>query len=156
MARRGSIWRTGDRRDLMARLRRLTPGSVPRWGTMTAPQMVAHLIDATRLGLGEIETPRKNRGWSHILRFPPVRALFVYVLPFPRHAPGPRGLFVTPPGDWARDLTTFEALVERLATQAADWRGPRPSHPYFGRLSGRAGGVLGYIHTDHHLRQFGV
>lgn len=151
-----SLWRTGDRRALAARLERLTPDRAPRWGRLTAPQMIAHLIDAARLGLGEVETPRRNRGWSHVLRFPPAKQLFVYLLPFPRHAPGPRALFATPPSDWTGDLATLQALMERLAAQAADWQGPLPSHPYFGRLSVRAWGVLGFKHTDHHLRQFGV
>ena len=118
--------------------------------------MLAHLIDAARLGLGEVAPPARNRGASHLLRFAPAKQIFVYLLPFPRHAPKVPALFETPPGDWTRDRATLEALLERLAERARDPHATWPRHPYFGRLSVRAWGVLGYAHVDHHLRQFGA
>ena len=90
------------------------------------------------------------------LRLPVVKQVFVYVLPFPRNAPTARELLSTLPGDWAADVALFSRLCEELAERAADSRSPWPEHPFFGRLSRRDWGALGYRHTDHHLRQFGV
>ena len=156
LLRRPTLWRARDRRALLARLRRLAPGAAPRWGRLTAPAMLAHLVDAARLGLGDVDAPAQNRGLSRLLRHAPAKQIFVYLLPFPRHAPRVPALFATAPGDWARDVATLEGLVERLTARAADPRARWPRHPYFGALSVRAWGVLGYAHVDHHLRQFGV
>lgn len=150
-----TLWRERDRRALLDRLRRLSPDARPRWGRLTAGQMLAHLVDAARLGLGDAVAPPQNRGLARLLRHAPAKQLFVYVLPFPRHAPRVPALFATPPGDWARDLATHERLVERLAARAAARDARWPRHPFFGALSERAWGVLGWAHVDHHLRQFG-
>jgi hypothetical protein len=60
----------------------------------------------------------------------------------------------TPPGDFASDLAELEALLEVVATRPAgyDW----PAHPIFGRMSESAWLRWAYLHTDHHLRQFGL
>ena len=63
------------------------------------------------------------------------------------------------PGDYDRlhpDLHNVEmdlvAAVERFtaANGEADW----PAHPIFGPLTRRAWMRWGYLHVDHHLRQF--
>jgi hypothetical protein len=140
----------------MERLRRLEPSSPPRWGRLDAARLVAHLADAARLALGEVDAPPQNAGLSRLLRHAPLKQLFVYALPFPRHAPTVPALFVTRPGAWPDDLDALERLLERVAARAAEPSPAWPEHPYFGRLSTRAWGALGYRHTDHHLRQFGV
>jgi hypothetical protein len=143
-------------RALFERLRRLSPASEPLWGRLSAPQMLAHLVDAARLGLGQSEPPAQGRGVARLLGHPPLKQLFVYLLPFPRHAPRVPALFVTTPGVWADDVATLERLTERLAERAGERGAHWPRHPYFGRMSRRAWGVLGWKHMDHHLRQFGV
>ena len=52
------------------------------------------------------------------------------------------------------ELRELESQMARFAgmRDREDW----PAHPFFGRLSRRSWGVLGYKHLDHHLRQFGV
>jgi hypothetical protein len=100
---------------------------------------------------------RQARGTpARIARLPGVKHLVVYVLPFPRNAPTVRELLSSPAGDWGADVATFTRLTEELAERAADPRLQWPAHPLFGPLSRRAWGVLGYRHTDHHLKQFGL
>ena len=53
------------------------------------------------------------------------------------------------PADFVADLTELEGLVHRLAANHA-W----PPHPFFGRMSESAWLRWGYLHLDHHLRQF--
>ena len=118
--------------------------------------MLAHLGDAARLALGEITAPAQGRGAARILRHAPAKQLLVYVLPFPSRVPKVRALFTTAPAEWAHDVDALGRLLERLAARAAEPRPAWPEHPFFGRLSTRAWGVLGHTHTDHHLRQFGV
>lgn len=60
----------------------------------------------------------------------------------------------TKPGEFAADVAELEALLELVATRGTDieW----PTHPVFGRMSHADWLRWAYLHTDHHLRQFGA
>ena len=60
----------------------------------------------------------------------------------------------TRPGDFAADIVELEALVEMVTspTRRFEWH----PHPIFGRMSDSAWLRWGYLHMDHHLRQFGA
>jgi hypothetical protein len=58
----------------------------------------------------------------------------------------------TKPADFAADVEQVVAQLQRVTTQPGDWQ----PHPIFGRMSTAAWMRWGYLHTDHHLRQFGV
>ena len=60
----------------------------------------------------------------------------------------------TRPGEFDADRKEAEALLVLVASRAASaqW----PDHPVFGRMSGAAWLRWAYLHTDHHLRQFGL
>ena len=60
----------------------------------------------------------------------------------------------TAPIDFAADVAQLEALLDFIATQTGtvEWG----THPIFGRMSEGAWLRWAYLHTDHHLRQFGV
>jgi hypothetical protein len=60
----------------------------------------------------------------------------------------------TRPVEFAADVAELEALLELITTREKgfDW----PVHPIFGRLSHAAWLRWAYLHTDHHLRQFGA
>lgn len=153
---RRSLWREADRRSLFARLAHLAPTDAPHWGRMTAHEMVVHLGDGARMALGTLPVRSSHLRAARWLRLPIAKHTFVYILPFPRNAPTARELLSTQPTDWDNDVATFMRLTEELAARAAGARCLWPSHPFFGRLTRRAWGALGYRHTDHHLRQFGA
>lgn len=60
----------------------------------------------------------------------------------------------TKPADFEADVAALEALVDGFAAETR--RADLPPHPIFGRMSQRAWLRWGYLHMDHHLRQFGV
>jgi hypothetical protein len=116
---------------------------------MNAPRMLAHLVDWMQMAKGELQTAAKKR----ILRYPPLKQLAIYWLPFPRGVPTAQELIKREAFDWAgehaavcRHVQSFDQLDPK-----AIW----PEHPAFGKLTPKAWGVLGYRHMDHHLRQFG-
>jgi len=149
-----SMWDADARREILTRFSRLDPAAAPRWGRFTAHAMVAHLIDAARMALGTLPVRRSRGPIPRIVRLPGVRHLFVYALPFPRNAPTARELLTTTPGSWDADVATFTSLVDELARRAGDSSTRWPEHPFFGPLTRKDWGVLGYRHSDHHLRQF--
>jgi hypothetical protein len=144
-----TIWNAGDRRHLCERLTALPPDAKGRWGRMTAAEMVAHLVEATRMALGDL--PCVGRRLP--VRYPPLKQLIIYWLPFPKGVPTAPELLGRAPLSWQADVGELVALLERLGREPADRA--LPEHPSFGRLTRRAWGVLVYRHTDHHLRQFG-
>ena len=60
----------------------------------------------------------------------------------------------TGPADFAEDVAQLEALLESVASLAGS--AIQRAHPIFGRMSETAWLRWGYLHVDHHLRQFGV
>lgn len=146
-----SLWQETTRRELMDRARRLTPAHRAQWGKFTVDRMLAHMVDAFRMGMGEIEVrPRR----IPLLGSWPFNVLFIRFVGMPKNAPTAREIIARPPLSIDAELRELEAAMERFAAQRerTEW----PAHPAFGKLSGKAWGVLGYVHTDHHLRQFGV
>ncbi|HVE78475.1 MAG TPA: DUF1569 domain-containing protein [Gemmatimonadaceae bacterium] len=145
-----SLWQQSSRNEILARLDRLTPTHPPEWGRMTAPDMVAHISDSLRMAFGDLPTRSKRLP----LRYPPLKQLILYFLPFPKNAPTAPELRARPPGEWVAELDACRALVGRFATESRARRWP--SHPAFGALTARQWGIIGYRHLDHHLRQFRV
>jgi hypothetical protein len=140
--------------EILERIRCVRPDSTARWGRMSAPQMVCHLIDACRMATGEKVVSQS----TSLLQRTMVKWMALYA-PL-RWPPGiqtrpeiDQTVAGTCPGEFAADVAVLVTLLERIAaTRGADW----PAHPIFGRMSQDAWLRWAYLHTDHHLRQFGV
>ena len=117
---------------------------------MSAPQMVCHLAESLKMALGDLPVASKNVP----IRYPPLKQFIVYLAPFPKNVPTAPELLARSPREWSADVADLQSLLNRFAARGAGsaW----PEHPAFGKLSGRAWGVLVYRHMDHHLRQFGA
>jgi len=138
------------RKELLDRLERLTPDTTPLWGKMTAPQMLAHLADWMLMAKGELKAARINRP----LRYPPLKQLVIYWLPFPKNVPTAPELKGRKPLEWGVERTAVQRHVQSFENTdpIATW----PEHPVFGKMTPRAWCVFAYRHMDHHLRQFGI
>lgn len=147
--------RQRDKAEILRRLKDVRPDSVCCWGRMSAHQMVCHLGDALRMAMGQKPaSPATSLFHRTILKW------IVLYLPLP----WPAGVQTRPeidqelggtsPVDFAADVAQFEALVELFTanTRTFEWK----VHPMFGRMSEAAWLRWGYLHTDHHLRQFGA
>jgi hypothetical protein len=150
-----TLARRCDRDEILSRLKRINPGSARRWGTMTAHQTVCHLSDAFRMAIGaKLVSPE-----STLIQRTIIKWIALYTpLPWP---PGvvtrpeiTQGLGGTCPGDFGADVADLVALMERFTAQphSIKW----PHHPIFGRLTEKGWLRWGYLHMDHHLRQFGA
>ena len=149
-----SFFDDGERARLLERLRALEPEQEPLWGRMSAHQMVCHLADTLRMAVGERPVVLTRTRYPR----PVMRWIALWLpLPWPRGFPAPRevrqGRGGTPPELWERDLEALETLMERFSRE-------RPAagsvHPVFGPLSVREWDRWAWLHTDHHLRQFGL
>lgn len=144
-----------DKEELLHRLGRLRPDNVRRWGRMSAHQMVCHLNDSLLVATGE-------RAASQAISLPSRTIIKWIALYLPVR--WPPGIVTRPeidqeaggtrPIEFAADVARQAALIEDVARQPRKLRGS--VHPIFGRMSERAWLRWTYLHTDHHLRQFGT
>jgi len=143
-----------QRADIVARLRRLAPDSPRQWGRMTPHQAVCHLSDSFRSMMSSapitsIATPlsRTVIKWIALqapMKWPPG----VKTMPEVDQEIGG-----TKPLEFARDCQVLETLIEQFAAkQGAGMQ----AHPMFGRMTAAEWRRWGWLHMDHHLRQFGV
>jgi len=139
---------------LTARFRHLRPESLPRWGTMASSEMLCHLADAASSVLGQRPRTAQPPHGARLL----VKWLALYSpLPWPKGVPTPS--HVNPraggsrPGDFQEDLARAVEGVHALA--AAPPEAFVRDHAIFGRMTARDWRRWAYLHTDHHLRQFG-
>jgi hypothetical protein len=151
-----TLARTEDKAEILRRLREVRPERERRWGKMSAPQMVCHLSDAFRMALGQ----KPVSDAAGFLNRTIVKWIALY-------APlrWPHGIVTRPeidqelagctkPGDFVADVQQVEAFLALMTATKADfvW----PSHPIFGKMSEDDWMRWGYLHMDHHLRQFGA
>jgi hypothetical protein len=115
--------------------------------------MMCHLRDACWVGLGEkkvamvaIPMPRPVMKWlalqvplhwPHGLKSPPEVA---------------QDVDGTPPVEFESDRAALLSAVDQFCRQLQE---PCVRHPFFGHMTIDDWWRWGYLHTDHHLRQFG-
>lgn len=137
---------------LARRFATVAPSDQPQWGKMNACQMLCHVADTIRTALGEKQVSEShNILWQTIIKW---AALW-----FPR--PWPHNVATRPELDQcALGITSgdFNAVRRDVLTlldryRRAQLNGVR--HPFFGPLTQREWMRLGWLHNDHHLRQFG-
>ena len=144
-----------DKSLLLNRLRQLKTDSRRRWGKMTPHQMICHLNDSFGSVIGEREVSSRK---SNLLTRTIVRWLALYApLKWPHGVPTmpendqERG--GTPPEDFKHDVEALALMIERVTSPQKDFQWRR--HPLFDEMSERDWMRWGYLHVDHHLRQFG-
>ena len=137
--------------EIRERLRSVRVDDHPLWGKMTAKRMVRHLICSNEVALGERVVDPMEWPLPVVIKWIALRS----------------GL------RWRKNIQTVPALKRAIAEHSeaefqvllpavigsmeAVARGPQyaPSHPMFGPMTPEDWMRWGYLHADHHLRQFG-
>jgi len=120
---------------------------------MSVDQMVCHLSDAYRVALGEMAvSPATGLFQRTVMKW----AALKLPMPWPHGAPTrpeiEQGSGGTPPTEFERDRTELLDWHARFC----DTEGRLTvAHPIFGSMTAEEWLRWGYLHTDHHLRQFG-
>ncbi|MGZ8854268.1 MAG: hypothetical protein ACXW2X_12810, partial [Thermoanaerobaculia bacterium] len=70
-----TLWDDAGYTEIRSRIDALSGNEKPRWGRMNPPQILAHLADSIRMGLGDIAT-RRGSGYMSV---PPINYLAIYV-----------------------------------------------------------------------------
>ena len=150
-----TLARPHDKAEILERLRSLRPERTRRWGRMSSHQAVCHLADSFRFAVGR----RPAHAAPGLLGRTVVRWIALYA-----PVKWPSGIATSPevdsdrggtrPAEFASDLADLESLIELFTGEPETLDGR--VHPVFGRMSRSAWQRWGWLHADHHLRQFGA
>ena len=143
-----------SRQEILTRLANVRPDTPRLWGKMNAAQMICHVCDAFLGVMGD-----KAVAPASGLNLWPLMTWFVFYAPMK----WPRGISTrpeidqliagTPPSNFEADMRTLLAAFHKFTAQPRTFQF-RP-HPMFKQMSEKDWMRWGYLHTDHHLRQFG-
>ena len=140
------------RKQILHRIVQLSRNDQRRWGSMSAHEMICHLSDSFRIPLGE----KRASPATGLLRRTALKWLALW-LPvkwakgFPTRPEVEQGKGGSPPADFDCDKEALLELVGRFCDRLAQLSAP---HPVFGHMNAKEWARWGYLHTDHHLRQF--
>jgi hypothetical protein len=141
--------------QIIARVQRVRPDTPRLWGKMTAGQMICHLNDAF-LGIMGEKAVEPVRGFSF---WPALKYVALYSpAKWPPGVPtrpemDQLGGGGTPPTTFDADVRKLLVSIDRFARQPRDFQ--FLPHPLFKTMSEAQWMRWGYLHVDHHLRQFG-
>jgi hypothetical protein len=134
------------------RIRGLDPYASPKWGRMTARQMVCHLNDSFLVAMGEkYASPASSLLQRTVVKWIALRTPLRWPPGVPTRPEIEQGRGGTPPAEWESDRAELLRLMDAFAGSQTFG-----VHPVFGKMSRRDWLCWGYRHVDHHLRQFGV
>jgi hypothetical protein len=143
------------KREIFARFEKIGPETPRQWGRMTAGQMICHLNDAF-LGVMGHKPAKAARGFSFWRLTMPI-ALYA-PLKWPQGVPTrpefDQQIGGTPPSEFSADMQRLVATMAQFLAQPRAFE--FQPHPMFGVLSEKQWMRWAYLHTDHHLRQFGA
>jgi len=139
--------------EILKRLASVTPDSPRRWGRMTAHQMICHLSDAFRGVLGDFPVSAGAGPLpGPILKFVALRMPLKWPHGIQTRPEVDQEIGGTRPVEFSADVAALKAGFDRFVS---DPRAIGPRHPIFGAMSETEWMRWGYLHMDHHLRQFG-
>ncbi len=123
---------------------------------MTPQQMVCHLNDSFKSVMGErtVEGDKSNFLTRTVVRWIALYAPFNWPHGIPTMPENDQEKGGTPPEDFKRDVDELRSLIERITRSPKDFAWAR--HALFAEMSERDWMRWGYLHCDHHLRQFGL
>lgn len=142
-------------RTLLDRLNRLQPETKPVWGRMNANQMICHLNDAYSLAMNGKSASEHSTFISRtLMRWVALRAPMPWPHGVPTRPEVDQFAGGTPPTAFEQDKAVLVANLQRFAGLKPDYAFNR--HPIFGTLTHWEWMRWGYLHADHHFRQFGL
>ena len=138
--------------QIRGRLHSVCESDLRQWGVMTVEEVVCHLRGSFPMATGERPMSLAPGGWR-----PRTMKFFALRVPveWPKNVPTVPELRIgaptMQPANFADDKASMMEALERFLAFTSN----RNPHPFFGTMKPADWMRWGYLHTDHHLRQFG-
>jgi Protein of unknown function (DUF1569) len=148
-----SLANLADRQNISLRITALSPEDAARWGSMSVHQMICHLDDSYKCGLGErYASPATGYLQRTLIKWLALEMPLKWMKGVPTRPEMEQGKGGTPPLDFRQDVAALLSTLERFCSGLPK---PCPLHPIFREMTEGDWMRWGYLHADHHLRQFG-
>ena len=147
-----NIFDSSDSESLLERIERLTAESKPEWGKMTVSQMMWHCQRPMEVATQKLKL---KRGLFGILFGRIAKKGFLKKRGFDKNLPTVPEFKPDLKPEFENEKRSLTEMVRQFG-QAGPKVLATNKHPFFGEMSDDEWGQLLYLHTDHHLRQFGV
>ena len=141
--------------EMQSRINSLETSDAGLWGKMNVNQMICHLSDALKMGLGIKKTKFVGNFFltkimKNLILWGVIKAPKGKVKTVPELKQGAGG---TPPKEFLNDKNELLDLVTNFSSKYPN--NTLIVHPAFGAMSKQEWGRLAYTHIEHHLQQFG-
>jgi hypothetical protein len=148
-----TLHKPANRQEILTRIETLLPSDRARWGKMSVHQMICHVSDSYLCGLGDKRASAKSGLLQRTLvKWVALKAPMSWPKGIPTRPEMEQGVGGTSPIDFNRDreflVSCLTKFCDHLPQTAVD-------HPIFGSMTQADWWRWGYLHADHHLRQFG-
>ena len=144
-----------DLTEIVARLNRVRPDSPRQWGKMTPHQMLCHLSDSYLIAMGEREAERRdNFLFRTVVKWIALESPLPWAKGFKTGPSADQEIGGTKPVKFEQDRQRLLEIMRRFTAAQRDFQ--FAPHPVFGVMNEAEWGRWGYLHADHHFRQFGV
>lgn len=149
-----SLLDAGARTETRTRLGSLHPGLKRRWGTLSPGGVVSHLALSYEMAAG-VGTCSERTGFLErtALRYLALHVPVRWVRGYPTLPELVEGAPGAQPQEFARDQARLLAAYDNFVEGGAE---AGRAHPILGPLTYWEWMRWGYLHADHHLRQFGL
>ncbi len=148
-----NIFSEASTEESLARLEKLRADTVPQWGKMNAPQMLAHLNVAYEITYGDLEVSYNFFARFMLKLF--VKNTVVGEKPYPRNGRTAPIFMVSDERDFAKEKAKLINYIQRTEALGSSHFEGLPS-PSFGKMTAQEWSNQFYKHMDHHFTQFGV
>jgi len=145
-----NLYAADVKKDLIARINKLTPQTQPLWGRMNVSQMMAHLQMPMGSAIGIYKLPRTFLGK---MIGPLVKGGMYNEKPFKRNSPTDPSFKMT---GQEKDFGNERQNLINLINNFKDENVVNDVHPFFGKMTKEQWSRAMYKHIVHHLEQFGV
>jgi len=139
--------------ELIGRINKLEADTPPKWGKMTAPQMLAHCNVTYEMAYTD-KHPKPNLFMRFILKSF-VKNIVVSEKPYKHNSQTAPAFLITDSRDFDVERKRLIEYLDKTQQLGAENFNNKPSHS-FGKLSVEEWNNMFYKHLDHHLTQFGV
>lgn len=146
-----NIFNKEDNRELIERLKNVTPNSEKQWGKMTVSQMLVHCQKP--LEVAEQKLIVKRNLISFLFGKMMKKKLIINGEDFKQNLPTAKEFKMNSSFDFEKEKQTLLKMVTRFGEKGSNVIVVE-THPFFGNMTPDEWGILFYKHLDHHFNQF--
>jgi len=137
--------------EIISRIEKLQPTSLPQWGKMNVAQMLAHCSGPLESYFDE---KKRKRDLMGLLFGKFAFKQLISSKPWGKSLPTAKEFIIKGSRNFEEEKNKLLSNVNRFSNEG--YAITSFTHPFFGKLSSQEYALFNYKHLDHHLQQFGV